>query len=54
MANVLLTIAALAVCALIAGGIWLIRVQGNRTKGMLMILTALVIMGNILIWVVPI
>ncbi len=54
MANILLTIAALAVCALVAGGVWMIRAQGNRTKGLLMIVTALVIMGNMLIWVVPV
>ncbi len=46
--------AALAVCALVAGGIWLIKTDDNRTKGLLMIITALVIMGNMLIWMVPV
>lgn len=54
MANLLLTIAALAVCALIAGGIWMIKTDSDRTKGLLMIAVALVIMGNMAIWMVPV
>jgi hypothetical protein len=54
VASFLILIAALAVCALVGGGIWMINAQGNRTKGLLMIVTAIVIAGNILIWTVPI
>jgi hypothetical protein len=54
MANILLLIAAMAVCALVAGGVWLIKTEGNRTKGLLMIVTALVITGNMVIWMVPV
>ncbi|MBO9713544.1 hypothetical protein [Sphingomonas sp.] len=39
----------LAVIALAAGGVATIR-RGDRTKGVLMIVCALVILGNLAIW----
>ena len=45
----LLSIAVIAVFLLIVGGIRLIR-TGDRTKGLLMIAAALVLMANVLIW----
>ncbi|WP_325489739.1 hypothetical protein [Sphingomonas sp.] len=45
--------AMLAVFALVAGGIYLIRQRRDRRKGVLMIACALVILGNILIWTMP-
>jgi len=45
------TITMLAVFALIFGGIRLVRMGGdNRTKGMLMLVCAVVLVGNVLIW----
>ncbi len=54
MANIILLMAAMAVCTLVAGGIWLIKTDSDRTKGLLMIIVALVIMGNMAIWMVPV
>lgn len=45
------TITMLAVFALIFGGIRLVRMGGdNRTKGVLMLVCAGVLVGNVLIW----
>lgn len=41
----------LAAFALSAGGVWFIR-KGERQKGVLMIVCALVALGNVLIWTV--
>ncbi len=44
----------LACFALVWGGIWLIAKQRDRRRGILMLVAAAVILGNVLIWVVPI
>lgn len=54
MAFVLLTFAMLGVTALAAGGFWLITKGAQRRKGILMIAAALVLLGNVLIWAVPV
>ena len=54
MATILLTIAMLGVTALAAGGLWLITKGAQRRKGVLMIVAALVLLGNVLIWAVPV
>ena len=54
MNNLLLSIAMLAVGALLTGGVWLIAKAQDRKRGILMIIAALVLMGNILIWTLPI
>ena len=43
------TIAMLAVIALVAGGVFALR-KGEKQKGSLMIVCALVVLGNLLIW----
>lgn len=49
----LLSLAMLAVLSLGAGGTWLIVKQRDRKRGLLMLIAALVIFGNVLIWTVP-
>jgi hypothetical protein len=49
-----LSIAMIAAFALIWGGAWLIAKQRDRTRGILMLVAAAVLIGNVLIWVVPI
>jgi hypothetical protein len=45
----LLSIAMLAIGALLWGGWWMIFRRGQRTKGVLMIVCAAVVLGNVLI-----
>jgi hypothetical protein len=47
--EIALSTGVLATFALIAGGVWLIRKGGDRRKGALMIIAALVLLGNVLI-----
>lgn len=49
----LLSIAVLAIFALALGGVWLIAKRRDRTRGVLMVLAALVLLGNVLIWAWP-
>jgi hypothetical protein len=49
----LLSIAVLASFALIGGGAWLFLKRKNRKQGLLMLLAALVLLVNVLIWVAP-
>lgn len=49
----LLSIAMLAVFALVIGGGWRIR-RGERLQGVLMIVAAAVLAGNVAIWAWPI
>ena len=51
LSPVLLSIAVLAVIALVWGGVTTWR-KGDRQKGALMIVAALVLLGNVLIWTV--
>ncbi|MFM9978942.1 MAG: hypothetical protein ACKVOP_12985 [Sphingomonadaceae bacterium] len=48
--SLLLGIAMLAVFALTAGGIYMIRTRGDRQRGVLMLVAAVVLFGNVLIW----
>ena len=46
-------VAMLAVFALVAGGVWMIgkrRTPTDRTRGILMLVAAGVLLGNVLIW----
>ena len=54
MPTLLLTIAMLGVTALAAGGFWLIVKGAQKRKGALMLIAALVLLANVLIWAVPI
>ena len=49
----LLSLAVLAVFALVYGGVRLISAGRQRGKGVLMLIAALVILGNILVWSWP-
>lgn len=49
--STVLAILMLAAFALAWGGVWFIR-KGERQKGVLMIVCALVALGNVLIWTV--
>ena len=53
LAATLLSIAVLAAFALVGGGLWLLVKQRNRKQGWLMLLAALVLAGNVLIWTLP-
>jgi len=46
----ILSILMIAAFLLAAGGLYLILKRGERTKGALMILAALVALGNVLVW----
>ena len=50
----LLSISMLAVFALVAGGGWMIAKRDNKKQGVLMLIAALVLLGNVLIWAWPI
>lgn len=47
----MMSIAVLAVLALSWGGVTVLR-RGDRQRGVLMLLCALVILGNVLVWAV--
>ncbi|MBK8859518.1 MAG: hypothetical protein IPN48_00715 [Sphingomonadales bacterium] len=51
--DVLLSVAMLVVIALVWGGIFLLRRGTDRKRAVLMLLAALVLLGNILIWTWP-
>jgi hypothetical protein len=51
--GLVLTIAMLAVFALAAGGIWTIVKRHDRKRGILMMIAAAVLLGNVLIWTWP-
>ena len=50
----LLSISMLAVFALVAGGGWIIATRDNKKQGVLMLIAALVLLGNVLIWAWPV
>lgn len=54
MTNVVQSIAMLAVGALLTGGVWLIAKRKDRQRGILMIIAALVLLGNVLLWALPV
>jgi hypothetical protein len=49
----LATLIVFGVLALAAGGIFTIR-KGDRQKGLLMIACAIVVLGNLVIWTIPV
>jgi hypothetical protein len=55
-ANMTLSLLLIAAVVLVWGGVTMIRKGdrdgGNRTKGLLMIVCAMVLVGNVLIWTV--
>jgi hypothetical protein len=50
--SAMLSIAVLAAFALAAGGIWLLVKRGDRKQGLLMLLAAIVLFVNVVIWTV--
>ena len=52
LVTTLLSIAVLAAFTLIGGGLWLFVRKGERKQGALMVLAALVLLANVLIWTV--
>jgi hypothetical protein len=50
----LLSIAVLAAFALVGGGVFRFVKRGERTQGGLMVVAALVLLGNILLWALPV
>jgi len=53
IAALTLSIAMFAVFALAAGGAWLVLKARDRRRGALMLVAALVLLGNVLIWTWP-
>ncbi|MEA1013320.1 hypothetical protein SH591_00800 [Sphingomonas sp. LY54] len=53
MASTLLSIATIAAFLLGASGMWLIVKRRDAKRGILMLVAALVILGNVLIWSLP-
>jgi hypothetical protein len=51
-ASALLSIAVLAAFLLVGGGVYVIRKRINRLQGVLMLVMAAVLIGNVLIWTV--
>jgi len=49
----LLSISMFAVLALLLGGGWMIFGRGQKKQGVLMLIAALVLFANVLIWVWP-
>jgi len=53
IANAALSLAVLAAFVLAGGGFYLLIKRRSTKQGVLMLLTALVLIGNVLIWTVP-
>ena len=53
IASAALSLAVMAVFALTAGGLYLLLKSRNRKHGLLMLLAAAVLFGNVLIWTLP-
>ena len=47
---ILLSVMMLACFALVGGGLYLIAKRRNRSKGLLMLVAAAVVLGNVLVW----
>lgn len=54
MADLLLSLTMLGALALLAGSIALFRRGNDRKRALLMLVAALVLFGNVAIWVVPV
>ena len=54
MTEFALSVAMIAVFLLGGGGTWLIAKRRDRKRGILMLVAALVIAGNVAIWTMPI
>ena len=52
LASGAMAIAVLAAFALLAGGIWMLAKRRDRTRGVLMLVCAAVVLANVAIWTV--
>jgi hypothetical protein len=52
--DAMLSITMIVIVALIWGGIVLLRRGTDRKRGLLMFVAAIVLLGNVLIWAVPV
>jgi hypothetical protein len=52
LVSTLLSLTVLASFALAGGGLWLMLKRRDRKKGVLMLVAALVLLGNVLVWAV--
>jgi hypothetical protein len=50
LADALLSIAVLGAFVLLGGGLWLLVKKGEKKQGSLMVLAALVLLANVLVW----
>ena len=50
----ILSIAVLASFALAIGGVWLVRRGSDRKRGVLMIVMAVVLLANVVLWAMPV
>lgn len=51
--DTVLSIVVLAAIALVGGGLYLLR-KGEKKQGGLMLLVALVMIGNVIVWTIPV
>ncbi|AGH48415.1 MULTISPECIES: hypothetical protein [Sphingomonadales] len=54
VAGIAPAIAMLAVFALVAGGLYLMRKRHSRGKGALMLVAAAVLLANVMLWTLPV
>jgi FtsH-binding integral membrane protein len=54
IASAALSLGVIAAFALTGGGVFLIAKQRNWKQGLLMLLAAIVLIGNVLVWTVPV
>jgi hypothetical protein len=54
IASAALSLGVLAAFALTGGGIYLLVTRRNRKQGLLMLVTAVVLIGNVLVWTLPV
>lgn len=52
LASTLMSILMIAAFLLGAGGMWMIVKRGDLKKGVLMLVAALVMLGNVLVWTI--
>jgi hypothetical protein len=53
MPDTILSLLMLAAIALTAGGLYMLIKRGQKKQGWLMLVAALVMLGNVLVWVWP-
>lgn len=53
MSDLLLSIIMLAGLMLLAGGLWMLFRRKDRKRGLLMLVAALVMFGNVAVWLMP-